>query len=134
MSLRRVPRRMVGEPIIALVDVVFFLLVFFMLVARLDATAPFEVLPPNAVSGEDMPGGGTTVSISILGDIAVNGDASGEDWVADVSQATALQVNRLIRINAHRDTALRHVLPIIDELERADIGRVVLVVTPPRAP
>ncbi|KIC06494.1 biopolymer transporter ExbD, partial [Leisingera sp. ANG-M1] len=44
-----------SETIIALIDVVFFLLVFFMLIGRMDATAPFDVRPATAVTGRDMP-------------------------------------------------------------------------------
>lgn len=119
-----------GEPIIALVDVVFFLLVFFMLVARLDASAPFEVTPPHAQSGRDMPGGGVTVSVAEDGRIAVNGTAAGRNWLEDVERAAAAQDARLFRVNAHRDAALRHVLPVTEALERAALGDVVLVVTP----
>ena len=46
MNLRRPSRSAQGEPTTALIDVVFFLLVFFMLIGRMDATAPFDVAPP----------------------------------------------------------------------------------------
>ena len=36
------------DPLVSLIDVVFFLLVFFMLVGRMDATAPFDVSPARA--------------------------------------------------------------------------------------
>ena len=45
MRLTRTPRRTPPESIIPLIDVVFFLLVFFMLIGRMDATAPFDVTP-----------------------------------------------------------------------------------------
>lgn len=130
--LKRVDHRPGGEPIIALIDVVFFLLVFFMLVARLDASAPFEVLPPVATTGQNMPGGGVTLSVGRDGSLAVNGDAaSPDDWLQGVSDALSRDGANLIRVNAHRDVALRHVLPLVEALERAAVGEVVLVVTPP---
>ncbi len=64
MKLRPVPRRGRGpeekpqaETIVALIDVVFFLLVFFILVGRMDATAPFDLIPPTAESPEAAAGG-----------------------------------------------------------------------------
>ena len=57
MKLTRPPARQAPETIIALIDVVFFLLVFFMLIGRMDATAPFDVTPPTATTGTDMPAG-----------------------------------------------------------------------------
>ena len=47
MKLARPARAAHSETIVALIDVVFFLLVFFMLIGRMDATAPFDVLPPS---------------------------------------------------------------------------------------
>ena len=44
MKLSRPKRDQQSETIIALIDVVFFLLVFFMLIGRMDATAPFDVV------------------------------------------------------------------------------------------
>lgn len=132
MRLNRRYNRPVQEPILALIDVVFFLLVFFMLVARLDASAPFEVLPPNAKSGQDMPGGGVTLSIAQDGAMAINGTSvTQESWLGVLKEAQTQGGETLVRINAHRAVALRHVLPVIETLEAAALGETILVVTPP---
>lgn len=132
MRLNRRYNRPVQEPILALIDVVFFLLVFFMLVARLDASAPFEVLPPIATTGQEMPGGGVTLSIAQDGTMAINGNTvTQESWLAVLNEAQAVGGATLIRINAHRSVALRHVLPVIETLEAASLGETILVVTPP---
>lgn len=130
MKLRRRPTNPRSEPVVALVDVVFFLLVFFMLVARLDASAPFRVTPPKAVTGTDMPGGGVTVSIAEDGALAVNGQATGADWVEHVRRAALAEDVELVRVNADAATPLRHVLPVFTALEAQGIADVVLVVTP----
>lgn len=130
MKLRRPARARPGEPLVALVDVTFFLLVFFMLVARLDASAPFEVAPPVALSGQDMPGGGVTISVAQDGVLAVNGALVGEDWFDAVERAVASDGAVLIRVNAHARAPLRHVLPLVARLEDAGLAEVVIVVTP----
>ncbi|MCV2890314.1 ExbD/TolR family protein [Ruegeria aquimaris] len=130
MRLRRRPANPRAEPVVALVDVVFFLLVFFMLVARLDASAPFQVTPPTAVSGRDMPGGGVTLSVAADGALAVNGQAAGADWIDRVRRAALAEDVELIRVNADAATPLRHVLPLFTELEALELADVVLVVTP----
>ncbi|MBB4284847.1 ExbD/TolR family protein [Roseospira goensis] len=132
MRLRRSPRRRAPETIVALIDVVFFLLVFFMLVGRLDATAPFEVTPPLATVGTDLPAGGVTVSVSETGALALDG--------RPVSRAALLAALRpradaadgppLVRINAHAAVALRVLLPLVTALEGIGMTTVVLVVTP----
>ena len=72
MKLKREPARQPPETITSLIDGVFFLLVFFMLIGRMDATAPFDVTPPTAGTGADMPAGGITVSVSETGQIALD--------------------------------------------------------------
>ena len=134
MGLRRRRPAPPAEPVIALVDVVFFLLVFFMLVARLDATAPFDVLPPVATGGADMPGGGVTLSVAADGALALDGAPAPDPWLPEIRRRLADGAAPLIRINAHRDVALRYVLPLVSALEDAALGEVVLVVTPPGAP
>jgi hypothetical protein len=115
MKLKRASRAPQSETIIALIDVVFFLLVFFMLIGRMDATAPFDVAPPQAQTGRDMPAGGVTLAISKQGSLA-------------------LDASLRLRINAHRDADLRHVLPYVSQAETLGIRDVILVVTPERAP
>ena len=73
MRLARPAGRTPPGTIIPRIDVVFFLLVFFMRIGRMDATAPFEVTPAVAVTGTDMPGGGVTLSISAEGALALDG-------------------------------------------------------------
>ena len=131
MKLSRPLPRQRPETITSLIDVVFFLLVFFMLIGRMDATAPFDVMPPLALSGADMPAGGLTVSISADGMAAFEGQVyDSQSVAAAVRQQIAETPDALIRINAHRDAELRHVLPLIGRLEAAGAAEVVLVVTP----
>ncbi len=121
-----------SETIIALIDIVFFLLVFFMLIGRMDATAPFDVLPPVALSGRDMPAGGVTVSVSPDGSLAFEGVAvTPEALETAIADALAQDSDLRLRINAHKDAELRRVLPLVGSAEAMGVPDVVLVVTPP---
>lgn len=132
MKITRPTPRRHPETIIALIDVVFFLLVFFMLIGRMDATAPFEVSPPTALTGADMPAGGVTLSVAADGTMALDGEAIEPDQIEPRVQALlTTQPDVLIRINAHRDAALRAILPRIARFEAMGARDVVLVVTPP---
>lgn len=135
MKLKRPQRNAHSETIIALIDVVFFLLVFFMLIGRMDATAPFDVLPPVATSGRDMPTGGATLSVSQNGELALNGQiTSPDDLGAALGAELARDSELRLRVNAHRDAELRHVLPLVGRAEAMGIRDVVLVVTPAVSP
>ncbi|MEM9344732.1 MAG: biopolymer transporter ExbD [Pseudomonadota bacterium] len=131
MKLTRPLPRQRPETLIALIDVVFFLLAFFMLIGRLDATAPFEVTPPLAVSGADLPGGGLTISIAPDGALALDGVALGrDDLLGRVEGTLAARPETLVRVNGDGVTAVRHVLPVVSALEAMDARDVVIVVSP----
>lgn len=132
MKLNRPPHRQHPETIVALIDVVFFLLVFFMLIGRMDATTPFEMLPPISQNGSDMPAGGFTVAIGANGSLAFNGlEIERRVLVESFTQRLANTPDLLVRINSHKDTELRFVLPLVAEFEKIGAQDVVLVVTPP---
>ncbi len=131
MKLARPARRTPPESIIPLIDVVFFLLVFFMLIGRMDATAPFDVTPAVATTGTDMPGGGVTVAIGIDGALALDGQAQDQAGMLTRLQTVLEQTpNVMVRVNAHRDAVLADVLPLVARIEEIGARDVVLVVTP----
>lgn len=131
MKLTRPARRQHPETIVALIDVVFFLLVFFMLIGRLDASAPFAVVPPVGTTGTDLPAGGMTLSISAEGALALDGVAITRDALATaITAQLALTPDMLIRVNADKTTQLSHVLPIVSALEQLGARDVALIVTP----
>jgi biopolymer transport protein ExbD len=131
MKLTRTRRRESPETIIPLIDVVFFLLIFFMLIGRMDATAPFDVTPAIAMTGQDMPGGGATVSIAADGALALNGGALDRATLFDgIADILAEDPRTLIRINAHKGSELQDVLPLVAKIEAMGAMDVVLVVTP----
>ena len=131
MKLKRPPKKQMPETIVALIDVVFFLLVFFMLIGRMDATSPFEVTPAIAQTGADMPAGGSTISVAADGALALDAFAiTRADIIPRIETALKDDPDLLIRINAHKDAQLRAILPMVAELESIGAKDVVLVVTP----
>lgn len=131
MKLSRPARRQHPETIVALIDVVFFLLIFFMLIGRLDASAPFAIVPPVGVTGTDLPAGGMTLSISADGALALDGIAITRDALGSaITARLALTPDMLIRVNADKTTRLSHVLPIVSALEQLGAKDVALIVTP----
>jgi biopolymer transport protein ExbD len=97
----------------------------------MDATAPFDVIPAVAATGQDMPGGGVTLSISIDGQLALDGDAQDRSTLLDsLSVRIADDSSQLIRVNAHHSAALSNLLPLVAAIEAMGAKDVVLVVTP----
>jgi biopolymer transport protein ExbD len=120
---------MMPEPMLGLINVSFFLLVFFMLIGRMDATAPFALMPPVAASGTDMPAGGTTLSVAADGRIALDGiEVDGGALASVVVPRLVENPALMVRVNADRDAPLRLVLPLVAQLEGLGVQNVVLVV------
>jgi biopolymer transport protein ExbD len=131
MKLRRPPPRTERESVVALIDVTFFLLIFFMMVGRLDATAPFTVLPPNGQTGTDLPGGGMTLSVSPDGTLALDGaPLTAEALPAAIKQRLSAAPDTLVRINSDRSTPLRIILGLVNRLEDAGAKDVAIIVSP----
>ncbi len=131
MKLRRPTRMAERETVVALIDVTFFLLIFFMLVGRLDATAPFAVKPPVGTTGTDLPAGGITLSMSDTGALALDGAPITREALARaVTDRITKNPKVLIRINADQATELRHVLSLITQFEDLGARDVALIVTP----
>ncbi len=98
-----------------------------MLIARLDATAPYQVPPPVARTGATLPGGGLSVAVARDGSLWLDGRQVGR---AELLRALGDHPGRRINLETHRDAELRHVLPLISALEAEGLRDVVLVVTP----
>lgn len=131
MKLKRRVRPAPQETIVSLIDVIFFLLVFFMMVGRMDATAPFEVSPPISTAGESLPQGGTTIAVSQNGALALDGTEMVEPaLLARIASLLSEDSGLFVRINAHGAARLQKLLPLVTALEKAGVQDVVLVVTP----
>ena len=131
MKLRRPARPTERETVVALIDVTFFLLIFFMLVGRLDATAPFALTPPIGTTGKDLPAGGITLSVAADGALALDGGPLTQAALASlVTERLAKNPQILIRINADKASELRHILSLITEFEDLGAKDVALIVTP----
>lgn len=131
MKLRRPAPRPQTETIVTLIDVVFFLLVFFMIIGRMDATAPFDILPPVAVTGTDLPAGGMTIAVNDTGEFALDGRIIPDTEILAKAK-TRLQADPTLalRINADGTAPLRFVLPLVSQLEALGARDVAIIVTP----
>ena len=78
-----------------------------------------------------MPAGGATLSVAPDGALAMDG-AGLEHSRYEAVLAELLEGNRelRLRVNAHKDAELRHVLPLVSTAEALGVRDVVLVVTP----
>ncbi len=119
---RRRPR---GESVVPMINVVFLLLVFFLMTSRLAPPEPFEVRLPQAEQGED----GETAPVlyvSASGEIGFE-DARGPAAVAALAERLRGS-DAVPRLRADAGTEAAVVARLLKDLTAAGIAQVALVV------
>jgi len=79
-------RRSDQDPVLPLINVVFLLLIVFMIAGQLTAPTPFPVTPPTAADGEDSPDRPGVIHVSASGEFAMAGARMSE---AELAMAAA---------------------------------------------
>jgi biopolymer transport protein ExbD len=117
------------ENVLPLINIVFLLLIFFMIAGALSATAPFELEPPRtgsaAVTGP--PRGG--IALAADGRVAIDGERIAIEslveraraWKRDASDESPLAVR------ADAGARSRELLAVIEALREAGIERIRLL-------
>ncbi|NSY41067.1 biopolymer transporter ExbD [Leisingera sp. ANG59] len=118
-------KRQAGEPILPMINVVFLLLIFFLLSSQIAPRAPFAVTPPKLESGE------TSASEAVLfmaADARLHfpGAEGGDALAAVAAQAAKLEV---LTLRADAGVPAREVAALISRLRDAGIQAVSLTGT-----
>lgn len=123
MKLTAPRRREETENIIPLINIVFLLLIFFMLTGVLSAPDLFEVTPPeSAATTEAAPD--AEILLATDGRLAVDGEpASLEDLPALLEGRTEGEV----ALRADGDVPAHHLMAVMDALRTAGVASVSLV-------
>ncbi|MEM1275974.1 MAG: biopolymer transporter ExbD [Pseudomonadota bacterium] len=125
----RKPRRQLSsdDSILPLINVVFLLLIFFMVVGRLSASDPFEVIPPHSVNQGEPAQDDMLIAIGAEGELALNGEIITEDHL--IAAVTAAKVGELRIKTDNRASALATVA-LIEELRGVGVASVRLMTVP----
>lgn len=120
--------RNADEGIIPLINVVFLLLIFFMLAGKLSQIDPFEVTPPESAS-ESLPDAATlTVLVGADGRIAFDGKPLELDALP-AALAEHSQDSAVLRLKADQQAEADRVIEVMESLRAAGIGKLSLLTT-----
>lgn len=126
MDLSPPPVRPRGESIVPMINVVFLLLIFFLMTSQIAPPEPFEVAPPMATTHQETDTE-VTLYIGKTGEIAYQ-DHRGEDAVKQAVQAAAEA--KVFRIRADADLEASTLASLLKSLSAYPLRAVELVVTP----
>lgn len=103
------PARQLEDGILPMINVVFLLLIYFMLTGQLSALDPFEILPPETETEGAAESGDLLVLVGRYGRVAIDGlDVANEDFPDVLAARLQASPDMKIRVKADgRTDALR---------------------------
>ncbi len=120
------------DPILPMINVVFLLLIFFMLAGALHAVDVFEVTPPTSVSETDAMDEEGVVLVGADGQLAIKGAVVDEtDLQLAVSDMLAARPEALIRLKADNRVDAVRVVEVMELLEAVGVERLILLTLEP---
>lgn len=124
MNIRPKRPRQSSESIVPMINVVFLLLIFFLMTAQIAPPEPFEVVLPSAESGED-PYADVTLYVSREGQPGFNGltGAPAMELLIEVRDK-----HGPLEIRAHEALEAQKLASLLRELTAAGFARVEVMV------
>lgn len=132
MRMPEPERREMGENVIPLINIVFLLLIFFMLAGTLSAPDSFVIDPPEARQGlrveEPVQG---LLALSAAGDVAFEGSVMPLNNLPEVIRAR-LEEDETLSLTLKADAGVQagRVLDVMDALRDAGADRILLLTLP----
>jgi len=121
------------ERVLPLVNVVFLLLIFFMLAGRLAATDPFPVEPPRSRGEGPAASGELHVLVGADGRLALDGEElAPEVFRARVTERLQRQPGSRLRLKADGRAEATRVVAVMEWLREAGARRLELLTVPAR--
>jgi len=121
------------ERILPLTNVVFLLLIFFMLAGRLAASDPFDVAPPHSLSEGSPESEELLVLIGADGRLALDGEPI-EAGALEAAVAGRLAgsegARRQVRVKADGGAEATQVVAVMERLREAGVERLELLAVP----
>lgn len=127
-SRNRKRREFSDNGIIPLINIVFLLLVFFLLAGNVSPPEPMDITPPETSAAPDNPARAASLHITASGDIQYQG-AIVTDLMAVVSDLARISNKQPIIIRADKGAPAATVLTVAAALRTARVSESRLVVT-----
>lgn len=117
------------EGIIPLINVVFLLLIFFMLAGKLSQIDPFTVTPPDSASESPPDGSALTVLVGSDGRIAFDGKPVKLEELAALLTGRDGKEAAVLRLKADQQAEADRVIEVMESLRAAGIEKLSLLTT-----
>lgn len=117
--------------ILPLINIVFLLLVFFMVAGRLSSSDPFEVAPPEAASAGAAQLDGAEILLGPTGDLALDGQRMDRaTLLARLERRLQDAPDLPLRLRADQGGEARGLVALMQDLRRLGAQEVTLITLP----
>lgn len=121
------------ERILPLINVVFLLLIFFMLAGRLTASDPFKVNPPTSANEHPAQEPEATVLIASDKRLALDGEVMSADALEKaMAERIRSDESTVVRVKADGRAEGVRVVDVMERLRRAGVAKLRLLTVPPQ--
>lgn len=131
MRLHTPQRRPRAEAIVPMINVVFLLLIFFLMTAQIAPPDPFEVVLP-AAERENRAEGTLTLHVSAEGVLAFQ-DTLGEDAIVRLSEAASTGADETLPVQIRADAGVEavEIARLLRSLSEAGVEQLTLLTAAP---
>jgi biopolymer transport protein ExbD len=128
VKLPLLPRHRDREPIGPLIDIVFLLLIFFMLAGTLTPPESFPVRPPRSASTSPAGNDGLRMLLTAEGRLVFEGrEINPKDLAQILSNRLSAGVDTVVQLKADAAVATGELITIMDSLRQAGIPNILLL-------
>ncbi|ABM61240.1 ExbD/TolR family protein [Halorhodospira halophila] len=129
MKLPEPPRREPEENVIPMINIVFLLLIFFMVAGTLEPDSPLSVDPADSEQGAELVDEPLRVLIDAEGQLAVDQDVvdNREQLLERLKTALKEAPERPVEVKADADADSARLLDVMDDLREAGAERMQLI-------
>lgn len=117
--------RDVEENILPLINIVFLLLIFFMLAGSMHTRAPFEVSPPDTANAVESNPDSDLLAVGADGELALGGTVLDDAGLRE--RLSQREADRPLQIKAHADVPAARLSELLALARDAGIARVRLL-------
>jgi biopolymer transport protein ExbD len=132
MHLTKPPPRPQPDSLLPLINVVFLLLIFFMLMGALNAVDLFDIEPPTSASASETTLDKSVVLVGADGRLAyLDGELDDDALTQTVGDILKAEPNTLFRLKADGAAPAARVIEVMELLKAAGAERVLLLTLAP---
>ncbi len=121
-----------GDQLLPLINIVFLILIFLMALSAVTTPPPFAVEPLRGQGDSAPTQAAQALALSATGELAFNGKRYTIEGLIDTLQRPSPAPTAGITIEADAQVGALQAVRIIEQLKRADLGEIQLLVKPAR--